>query len=54
MNARTLDEQKEQTGIKETDQRRIKPQRIIFILFLLAIISIAAFILLRFFVDRMP
>jgi hypothetical protein len=53
MNAGTLGEQREQTTVKETNQRR-KPQRIIVILFLLAVLSIGAFILLRFFVERMP
>jgi hypothetical protein len=53
MNAGTLGEQREQTDIKGTDQRR-KPQRIIVVLFLLALLSIGAFIVLRFFIQLMP
>ena len=53
MNAGTLDEQREQSDGSKTSRRR-KPERVIFILFLLAVLSIGAFILLRLFVEQMP
>jgi hypothetical protein len=49
----SMDKHEEQSGFKETEQQK-RSQRIIIVLFFLAMISAGAFILLRLLAERMP
>jgi hypothetical protein len=53
MNTGTAYERKEQNGVQEPNQSK-RSQRIIAILFLLALLSLGAFILLRLLLEQVP